>query len=145
MPSNTQPKPTDSATSGKDFPSNLLARVIKANPVLKVEGPSPEGDIKLSASLRDLSLPRVTLVKTGFCRTAFFVDLLGDLLVRKNLALFAKLLTQVEPKNYDQMVNGHQHRHFGMQVDQNDVISLSFHISLIQTILGEDLEGVFDL
>ena len=145
MPPNTQPKPTDSATSGKDFPANLLARVIKANPVLTIEGPSPEGDIKFSASLRDLSLPRATLVKTGFCRTAFFVDLLGDLLVRKNLAQFAKLLTQVEPKNYDQMVNGHQHRHFGMLVNENDVIQFTFHISLIQTILAEDLEGVFSL
>jgi hypothetical protein len=145
MPPNTQPKLPDGATRGKDFPSSLLARVIKANPVIAVEGPSPEGDIRFSTSLRALGLPRATLAKNGFCRTTFFVNLLGDLLVHRNLAQFAALLAEVETKNYDRVVNNHHHRHFGMQVDQNDVICFTLHISLIQTILSEDLEGVFDL
>jgi hypothetical protein len=66
----------------------------------------------------------------------------GELLVRKNIAVFAEVLEKLDPKDYDRMVNCFRHRHFGMTVETNDLLRFRFHSSLVQHILTEDLEGV---
>lgn len=133
----------DSDTRRSDFPANLLSRVVKADPVITVDDITPEGDIKFSAPLRAVGLTRQAMARTLSCKTAFFVNLLGELLVRKNLEQFAEILQKVDPQDYDRTVNNFRHQDFGMMVDQNDVVRFRFHISHVQEILVEDIGVVF--
>ena len=142
QPTTNHNLPSDEACRN-DFPANLLSRVVKADALVTVEELTTEGDIKFSAPLREVGLTRQALSRIRSCRSAFFVNLLGELLVRKNLALFAKMLEQIDVKDYDRIVNCYQHRHFGMTVETDDVIHFQFHISLVQAILVEDIEGMF--
>jgi hypothetical protein len=125
------------------FPSDLVARVAKADPVITIEEMSGEGDIKFSVPLQAAGLTRPTMNRAGLTRSAYFVDWIGELLVRQNIAQFARLLEKLDPGLYDRTVNGYQHRHFGMKIEEGDLLRFEFHISLIQRILTEDLEAVF--
>jgi hypothetical protein len=133
----------DNDTRRSDFPANLLSRVVKADAAITVDGITPEGDIKFSVPLRAVGLSRQAMARSLSCRSAFVVNLLGELLVRKNLERFAEMLQKVDPRDYDRIVNNFRHRDFGMMVDQNDVVRFTFHISHVQEILIEDIGVVF--
>ena len=143
MPSPSNHNLRDNDTRRSDFPANLLSRVVKADATITVDGITPEGDIKFSVSLRAAGLTRQAMARTLSCRSAFVVNLLGELLVRKNLERFAEMLQKVDPRDYDRTVNNYRHRDFGMMVDQNDIVRFTFHISFVQEILVEDIGVVF--
>ena len=143
MPPTTSPNLHDNDTRRNDFPANLLSRVVKADATITLDGITPEGDIKFSVSLRAAGLTRQAMARTLSCRSAFVVNLLGELLVRKNLERFAEMLQKVDPRDYDRTVNNYRHRDFGMRVDQNDIVCFTFHISFIQQILIEDIGVAF--
>jgi hypothetical protein len=124
------------------FPSALLGRIVKANVTIAYEGLSPDGDLTFTLRMRDLGLSRTVMARTPTTKTSFFVNLVGELLVRKNIAVFAEVLEKLDPKDYDRMVNCFRHRHFGMTVETNDLLRFRFHSSLVQHILTENLEGV---
>jgi len=100
--------------------------------------------VRFSVPMRDVGLSRRAMAPSPMCRTVYFVNLLGEILVRKNIALFAKLLEDMEPKAYDTAVNAYKHRHFGMVIDDNDVLNFQFHISLAQRVLTENMATLFD-
>jgi hypothetical protein len=124
------------------FPSALLARVVKAEATIAYEGMSPDGDLIFRVPIRDLGLSRAAMARTPATHTNFFINLVGEVLVRKNIAVFADALEKMDPKDYDRKVNCYRHRHFGMRVEENDQARFQFHSSLVQQILTEDLEGV---
>jgi hypothetical protein len=141
MLTNTSVNASVSEVRRKPSPANLLARIVKAEPVITVDGMAADGDVTFSVPVRELGISRSAWARIGLFRTAFFVNFVGDWLVRQNLAQFAGMLAQIDARNYDQIVNGFSHRHFGMLVDEKDVVHFRFHISLIQRILAEDIEG----
>ena len=143
MPSPSNHNLRDNDTRRSDFPANLPSRVVKADATITVDGITPEGDIKFSVPLRAAGLTRQAIARTLSCRSAFVVNLLGELLVRKNLKCFAEVLQKVDPRDYDRIVNNFRHRDFGMMVDENDVVRFTFHISHVQEILIEDIGVVF--
>ena len=124
------------------FPSALLVRVVKANATITYEGISPDGDVTFTGPMRDLGLSRTVMARTPTTQSSFFVNLVGEVLVRKNIAVFAEVLEKLGLKDYDRVVNCFRHRHFGMTVETNDLLRFRFHSSLVQYILTEDLEGV---
>ena len=124
------------------FPAVLLARVLKADATIVYEGMSADGDLTFSVPMRELGLNRTALVRTPATRSSFFVNMVGEVLVCKNIAVFANVLEKLDPPDYDRMINCYRHRNFGMWVEENDVIRFRFHCSLVQQILTEDLEGV---
>jgi hypothetical protein len=129
-----------------DFPSNLLARITKADPPITVLGINDDGDIQFSTPMRAAGLNRVVMNRTPLARTTFFINLVGELLVRKRIDLFARMLDDMDPKTYHLKVSGHKHRNFGLIIDEqdgHDVLFFQFHSSLIQRILCEDLDKVF--
>jgi len=133
----------DNDTQRSDFPANMLSRVVKADAVITVDGITPEGDIKFSVPLRAIGLTRQAMARTLSWQSAFVVNLLAELLLRKNLGRFAEMLQKVDPRDYDRTVNNYRHRDFGMRIDQNDIVRFTFHVSHVQEILIEDIGMVF--
>ena len=133
---------TPSQTPGDQFPSSLLARVLRADAAVTYDELTAEGDIKFSVPMRAVRLSRVVMGRYPLCRTSFFIDLIGEVLVRKNIAQFVDVLKKLDATVYDSRVNGHKHRHFGLIIDENDVLRFQFHISLVQRILTEDLNAL---
>jgi len=129
--------------TSSDFPSNLISRVIRSHPVITCDGLSRDGDVEISVPLRALGLTRNGMAKTPLTRTTFFTNLMGEILVRKNIGIFAKMLADIESRNYDSTVNCYKHRHFGMYLDDKEVLRFQFHISLAQRILTEEMAEIF--
>jgi len=127
-----------------DFPSKLLARISNSEAIVVVDGGvDKNGDVHFSIPMRQAGLSRPVWSRTPIVRTPFFVNLLGEILVRKNIGMFSKLLTDIPPDSYDKLVNCFKHRHFGMDIDENDILRFQFHISLVQKILTEDVADIF--
>jgi hypothetical protein len=84
---------------------------------------------------------RADATHTWIPHSPFFIDWAGQVLVRKNLALFAVMLEEFDLPTYDQRVNAYDHRHFGLSIDEKDVAHFTFHLSLVQQILTEELNG----
>ena len=133
---------TDTIQPNSDFPATLFARVVKANPAITYVGMSQEGDIQFQVPLQSLGLKRTLLSRISLLRTKFFVDWVGEVLLRQNLALFADALERLPAPDYDRAIHGFTHRHFGMMIDENGVVQFQFHASLIQRILVEEWSEV---
>jgi len=133
---------TPSQTPGDQFPSALLARVIRADAAVTYDELTGEGDIRFSIPMRAIRLSRAAMERYPLCRTSFFIDLIGEVLVRKNIAQFVDVLKKLDATVYDSRVNAHKHRHFGLIIDEKGVLRFQFHISLVQRILTEDLNAL---
>jgi len=68
----------------------------------------------------------------------FFANFLGDFLVRENIDRFAKLVTNMNFDKYNNAVNSREHKNFGLDFSNNSFI-LTFHVSLIQNILFDEI------
>jgi len=136
---------TPNQTTGDQFPSALLARVVRADATITYNEMSGIGDIRFSIPMRATKLSRVAMQRHPVCRTAFFADLIGELLVRKNLPVFVDVLKKLDATVYDSTVSKHKHRHFGLIIDEDDVLHFEFHISLVQHILTEDLNALLGI
>ena len=123
------------------FPATLLARVMKAESTITCEGLSAEGDFQFSVPMWEIGLSRTAMARPA-ARTKAVVNLIGEMLVRKNIATFAEVLEKLAPQDYDRRINAYTHRHFGMTIDEDDRLHFQFHSSLVQRFLIEDLEGV---
>lgn len=141
----TTKRTVNSNQKQSDFPSGLLAKIVRAEGKISIDHISQDGDIKISIPLKDLGLPKTKMANTPFSRTNFFVDLLGEILVRKNIDEFAKILDELDPSTYERTVNRFKHRHFGIVTDEKDVVRMQFHVSLVQRILTEDMADIFGL
>ena len=89
---------------------------------------------KLGIKKEDLSLYRQEL----FC--PFSANFIGELLIRDNFDQFVSLLTTYSEEEYSEMVCKCIHKTFGMRF-LNDKIIFTFHISLLQKILNEDIKN----
>jgi hypothetical protein len=123
------------------FPAALLARVMKAEGTITCEGFSAEGDFQFSVPMRDIGLSRTAMARPA-ARTKAVANLIGEMLVRKNIAMFAEMLEKLPPPEYDRRLNAYVHRHFGMTIEEDDRLQFLFHSSLVQRFLIEDLEGI---
>ena len=122
------------------FPANLFVKLTKANPELVIDPPmTKEGDICFRIPIEGTGLTRATWNKTPLVRAPFAMNYLGELLVRKNLDAFLRLLNGIDPSAYHRVVNSYRHQCFGYKSD-GDSLRFWFHISLLQRILLEDMQ-----
>lgn len=115
----------------------LLSRFIVSKPQIKIEEVF-RGDITFSIAIKDVGLNFQDIQKYRVELYSYLVvNLMGELLVRENIDTFAKILTKVDKDAYSDVVNGYEHRKFGLKIMRNR-LHFGFHISLIQSILTED-------
>ena len=103
-----------------------------------------EGDIVFWIPMRDVGLFHASVTRAPMAWTGFFLDLVGEILVRKNIAQFAEMLATIEPGSYDRLVNSFKHRKFGLTIEDSKELRFQFHISLIQWILTEDVVPILN-
>ena len=139
MDTPTPETPVDN-TPKPGFPTGLLGKVAKADPPIQIGGMDDQADITFKVSRHDLGMTRNSVARAPMAWSSFFIDLVGEVLVRKNIGRFADMLAGIETASYDRRVNSFVHRQFGLVIDHDDNrLQFQFHISLIQQILTEDL------
>jgi len=119
----------------------LLSIIIKSSPqIVSISDCEENGDMSFTIHLKDLGL---TSDNFGKYNKEFFsnyiVDLLGELLIRENLHLFAEYLTGLKTDYYVSAVSQSIHKRFGMKIEKG-LMTFYFHISLVQDILTEDFK-----
>ena len=102
------------------------------------------GDVAFHVSLNDCSLDKKDCLNP-IMRTRFFVDFIGEFLVRENIESFANILTGLDNALYQKMICTCRHTDFGMIIDQEiTIMTFQMHMSLVQEILTEEF-GTIDM
>lgn len=98
------------------------------------------GDIVFEVSKKSLNIDFETMLKykKELCST-FMMNTIGELVIRENLDEMAQVVLGISHDDYPDLVNGISHRNFGMQIFRDKLV-FTFHISLLQKILTEDLK-----
>ena len=119
----------------------LLSLVIKSTPkVVSISDCEENGDMSYTINLRELGLTADNFAKYNKeFFSNYIVDMLGELLIRENLHLFAEHLTGLKTDYYVNAVSRSLHKRFGMKIEKG-LMTFYFHISLIQDILTEDFK-----
>ena len=121
-----------------------LCKIMDSSPSLEIMTTmSDEGDITFMVNLADMNL------KYGTCMqykeeifSTYLVNFLGELLVRENINAFAPILISLDNESYGEMVNRYSHKKFGVEISKTkNAMYFTFHISLLQIILTEDVRG----
>jgi hypothetical protein len=130
--------------SKRDLKNRELLKIIfnADDPDIRVDNNVSEGgDVNFSVNREDIGLSVDVFLKyKKQILNPYIASSIGELLVRENVGEFVVFLTDIEADDYHYVVNGYRHDHFGVEVS-GDVLIFSFHISLIQSILTEDLKS----
>ena len=98
-----------------------------------------DGDIVFEVSMKSLNISFETMrdYRQEIC-SSLMINTIGELVIREHLNEFAQLILNVAHEDYLTVVHGHNHTSFGMQLFRDKFI-FTFHISLLQKILIEDV------
>jgi len=104
-----------------------------------------DGDVEFNVDLKNCGLSKEDY-KHPMLFKRFFVNYIGELLVRQRISNFATILTGLDPLLYKKLVNTCEHGDFGMFMSKKDSIMIfEMHLSLIQEILTEEFAQLDDL
>lgn len=119
----------------------LLALMVKSTPqIVTITDCEENGDMSFTIPLKDLGLTAEHFSKYNKeFFSNYIVDMLGELLIRENLHLFAGHLTGLKTDYYVSAVSRSIHKRFGMKIEKG-LMTFYFHISLVQDILTEDFK-----
>jgi len=127
-----------------EYVCDMLCRVLKSNPKMTLDQVHPDGDIIFSTKIAEMGLDPQELAHPIF-RTRFFVNFIGEMLVRSNVDFFANILTGLDPTLYEKILYRSKHTDFGMYVDNKEYgAKWQMHISFVQQILTEDMERTME-
>jgi hypothetical protein len=128
----------------------MINQFIQSNPQIRsisfvetqAEGdmePEKTGDIAFSVFMNDMGFNKELYLRyeKEFFST-FMINFFGEFLVRENISDFVSLTKEIEPKRFIDAISSKVHRKFGVQA-QGNVVTFTFHISLLSNILTEDL------
>lgn len=119
----------------------LLSIMVKTTPqIITITDCEENGDMSFVIPLKELGLTseHYTKYQKEFFSN-YIVDMLGELLIRENLHLFASHLTTLKTDYYVSAVSRSIHKRFGMKIEKG-LMTFYFHISLVQDILTEDFK-----
>jgi hypothetical protein len=100
------------------------------------------GDITFSVFMDDMGFDKSTYLryeKEFFSN--FMINFFGEFLVRENISKFVELSSTVNSQDFIQAISSQIHKKFGITV-QGNVVTFTFHISLLPKILTEDLRAL---
>jgi hypothetical protein len=119
---------------------DFLSYIISSKPEIKIiKKCDEEGDVQFEVPMKSLGISYETLLKyKSEISTDFMANVIGEILIRENMDKFVKMLTDLKD-DYETVVNRYEHRKFGLKIFRDRFI-LSFHISLVRSILVEDFK-----
>lgn len=113
---------------------------------IKTELLGKDGDVVFSLPQKSIGLTDEDIKKYAIIRTNYFANFVGEFLVRKNINKFLKMLLDINTDEYRKVVCGFNHKNFGMFVcAKSKTFKFQFHISLVQSILTEDLNNIISI
>jgi hypothetical protein len=119
----------------------LLSLLVKSTPkIVSISDCEENGDMSFVIPLKELGMTadHFTKYNKEFFSN-YIVDMLGELLIRENVHLFANHLTGLKTDYYVSAVSRSIHKRFGMKIEKG-FMTFYFHISLVQDILTEDFK-----
>jgi len=120
----------------------ILADVVASRPAMQIENVNTNGDVSFLTGLTDIGLRRSD-IDNPFVMSRFFVNFIGELIVRSHIDKFSEILTGLDAKLYDKIILSSRHTDFGMGVDNDkNIVRFMMHISLVQQILSEDFDRI---
>lgn len=119
----------------------LMALIVKSTPqIISITDCDGDGDMSFIVGLKDFGLTSEDFSKYNKeFFSNYIVDMLGELLIRENLHLFAGHITTLKTDYYMNAVSRSIHKRFGMKIEKG-LMTFYFHISLIQDIFTEDFK-----
>jgi hypothetical protein len=120
----------------------LFMSIAKSDPEIKIiDGCDSEGDIHFEVLVSTMGLDYNNLLKyKPEISSDFFVNFIGEYLVRENIERFIRVAEELKDEYYG-VVNKYEHKKFGMKIIR-DKFMFIFLVSLIQNILTEDFKRV---
>lgn len=121
-----------------------IGAAITSAPTMEIDTIQADGTVQFHLNLKDCGLTREDYKHPMFCKR-FFLNYIGELLVRQNISKFAEILTGFDPIIYQKLVNICEHGDFGMFMDtKKSIIIFEMHLSLAQEILTEEFSKIDD-
>jgi len=115
----------------------LLQAVVSSTPRITMDAVQADGNVAFHVSLKDCSLTKEDC-SAPVMGTAFFVNFMGEFLVRENIYKFAVILTGLDPGLCKKLVGNAQHSDFGMVTDKKwTTMTFQMHLSLVRNIVTE--------
>ena len=127
--------------------AELFLKVFGSNHAdVKIEAIGKDGDVVFSLPQKSIGLTDEDAKKYSILKSNYFANFVGEFLVRKNINKFLKMLLEIDADVYRKIVCGFNHKNFGMFVcAKSKTFKFQFHISLIQSILTEDLNNIISI
>jgi len=104
-----------------------------------------KGDISFSIVMTDIGLQYRDYQKyEDEFFSYFFVDFLGEFIIRENLKMFADKLQEYDINDYMAVIEEYgSHKRFGVKTYKGRLI-FKFHVSLLKNVLTEDLRETLE-
>lgn len=116
----------------------LFLAIVSASPKITIDAVQANGDVAFHVLMKDCSLTREDC-SNPITKTGFFVNFVGELLVRSNIQKFSVILTGLDSSLYQKLICASRHADFGMVIDHKwSTMTFQMHLSLVQEILTED-------
>lgn len=133
---NTSPESMNN-TMQKSVDYRAFLKVLESIPEATVAEVTNEGDVVFDVPLQDLGLTLEAVSGNPITDSYFFANFVGEYVVRRNIAQFAEILFNIDPKVYEETVCAVGHNDFGMEPSRTH-LRFRMHISLVLRILTED-------
>ena len=115
----------------------IVTAIMSSKQKITIDAVQVEGDVAFHVSLKDCGLDK-DVCSSPTLRKRFFVNFVGELLVRENIQKFAEILYGLDPALYSKMVCSCKHTDFGMVIDHKmSMMTFQMHLSLVQEIITE--------
>jgi hypothetical protein len=119
----------------------ILQSVVSASPKITIDAVQANGDVAFHVAMKDCSLTKEDCCNP-ITKTAFFVNFMGELLVRENIQKFAVILVGLDSVLHKKLVCSSSHFDFGMVIDHKwSTMTFQMHLSLVQEIMTEGQRG----
>ncbi len=115
----------------------LLQAVVSSTPRITIDAVQADGNVAFHVLLRNCSLTKEDC-SAPVMETAFFVNFMGEFLVRENIYKFAAILAGLDQGLYKKLVENAKHSDFGMVIDKKwTTMTFQMHLSLVKNIVTE--------
>jgi len=123
----------------------IIAAIASSSPKVFIDSVKMNGDLLFHVMTKDCLLTKEDC-SHRIIKTKFFVNFIGEFLVRSHIREFSRILTGLDSSLYEKMVCEYRHADFGMIVDNEcSVLSFMMHISLVQEIVIEEFSRDDDM
>lgn len=123
----------------------IIISIISSDPKPIINVVQADGDVTFHIKLKECNISKEDCTNS-LLFTRFFVNFIGEFLVRQNIDIFASILIGLDHALYQKMVCTCSHHDFGMIIGPKfSTMLFQMHISLAQSILTEEFTKEYEI